>query len=73
MSGGSGGHIYLPKSNFMSIVTSPQYQQIQHPQQELGKIVINSGGQKRNYGALGSQHSGGSKEPLKLVNVYSNV
>jgi hypothetical protein len=23
VSGGSGGHVYLPKSNFMSIVTSP--------------------------------------------------
>jgi len=30
--------------------------------------------QTRNYGALGGPHAGaGQKEPLKLVNVYSNV
>ena len=74
-SGGSGSHAYLPKSNFMSIVTSPQYQQIQHPHQQKilsrernGKIILNNQAASRNYG-IGH----GQKEPLKLVNVYSNV
>lgn len=75
VSGGSGA--YLPKSNFMSIVTSPQYQQIQQPQgkqlmsrERNGKIILNNAG-SRNYG-IGS-HQLQVKEPLKLVNVYSNV
>jgi len=33
LSGGSASHAYLPKSNFGSIVTSPQYHPIQNPHQ----------------------------------------
>ena len=76
-SGSSGSHAYLPKSNFMSIVTSPQYQQINYAggnkmlsRERNGKILINQAG-SRNYG-VGS-HNPNSNQPLKLVNVYSNV
>lgn len=43
--------------------------------ERTGKIIGNNqNAQTRNYGALGGAHAGtGSKEPLKLGNVYSNV
>ena len=38
-----------------------------------GKILINQNSSAgRNYGLIGQNHPG-QKEPLKLVNVYSNV